>query len=278
MITGGKWVKILDDKGEMDLTQEITRLQFLDFVEDDVQITTNTQEIKGTDGVLTASSTFQPFKLILRFAYTGHDIHDYHLFKTRIRGIIYKRKAYYVMHSDFPSRRYLVVPESIEYEDKYGKNGEVSITFVVVNGYSESIRDTSDITFLTDYWAFEDGVVTDRDIAYEFTDKRFEIWNGSTDVIDPLMRHNLRIEITGVAPNGFTMTNYSNNTVFQYTAPFDGTLILDGVHPTIDGNRVGINTNFDFVQLEPGMNNIEIDGIDMPGNLNVKFKFRFIYR
>src|SRR5699024_12815599 len=39
-----------------------------------------------SDGVLVGSSTFAPFKLILRFAYVGTDIKDYHLFKTRIRS------------------------------------------------------------------------------------------------------------------------------------------------------------------------------------------------
>ena len=168
-----KWVNIISEAGTMSLTDEFTRLQFLDFVEEDAQITTNTLEIKGTDGVISGPSTFAPFKLTLRFAYVGTDIKDYHLFKTRIRQTIYKREAYYVQHSDMPGRKYAVLPASISYEDKYGKNGEVSIDFTVIKGYSESLKDTSDITFLTDYWQFENGVITD-DIAYEFNTPRFK--------------------------------------------------------------------------------------------------------
>ena len=273
-----KWVDIIDSKGTTRITDDFARLQFLDFQEEDVQTTVNSLEVKGTDGVLVGPSTFAPFKLILRFAYVGTDIKDYHLFKTRIRQTIYKREAYQIVQSDMPARLYSVLPSSISYEDKYGKNGEVTIEFTVFKGYAESLKDTSDITFLTDYWQWENGVITDENIQYEFNTKRFKVFNGSSDVIDALMRHELKIEITCNAPNGFTMTNHHTGDVFKYTKALNGKLVIDGVHPFIGSNRVGINTNHEFITLEPGFNNIEIDGIGMSGTINVKFKFRFIYR
>ena len=270
-----KWVDIIDSKGTTRITDDFARLQFLDFQEEDVQTTVNSLEVKGTDGVLVGPSTFAPFKLILRFAYVGTDIKDYHLFKTRIRQTIYKREAYYIVQSDMPSRKYAVLPSSISYEDKYGKNGEVTIEFTVFKGYAESLKDTSDITFLTDYWQWENGVVTDN-IAYSFDGPRFSVWNGSTDTIDPLMRHNLKIEIVANAPNGFTMTNHHTGDVFKYTKALNGKLVIDGVHPFIGSNRVGINTNHEFIKLAPGWNNIEIAGLT--GDIKVNFKFSFIYR
>ena len=273
-----KWVDIIDSKGTTRITDDFARLQFLDFQEEDVQTTVNSLEVKGTDGVLVGSSTFAPFKLILRFAYVGTDIKDYHLFKTRIRQTIYKREAYQIVQSDMPARLYSVLPSSISYEDKYGKNGEVTIEFTVFKGYAESLKDTSDITFLTDYWQFESGVLSHEDIKYVFDEKRFSVWNGSTDTIDPLMRHNLKIEIVANAPNGFTMTNHHTGDVFKYTKALNGKLVIDGVHPFIGSNRVGINTNHEFIKLDSQWNNIEIDGVGMSGDITVRFIFNFIYR
>lgn len=272
-----KWVKIISESGTKTLTDEFSRLQFLDFQEEDVQTVTNTLEIKGTDGVLTGPSTFSPFKLTLRFAYVGTDIKDYHLFKTRLRQEIYKREAYYVQHSDMPARKYAVIPAAISYEDMYGKNGEVSIDFTVIKGYSESLKDTSDITFLTDYWQWENGVITD-DIAYEFNTPRFTVWNGSTDTIDPLMRHNLIIEVKGVASTNFKIINHHTGDIFEYNSSLAQTskFKLDGVHPYVDGKRSGLNTNHEYIRLTSGWNNIEIQGLT--GDITVNFKFNFIYR
>ena len=176
-----------------------------------------------------------------------------------------------------PARKYAVIPSSISYEDKYGKNGEVTIEFSVFKGYAESLKDTSDITFLTDYWQWENGVITD-DIAYSFNGPRFSIWNGSFDTIDPLMRHDLVIEIKGVSDNGIVMTNHHTGDIFKYNKSMSqgSTLKIDGVHPYLNGDRVGINTNHEYIKLLPGWNNIEIAGLS--GDIKVDFKFSFIYR
>lgn len=272
-----KWVNIITGEGTKTLTSEFSRLQFLDFVEEDVQTTMNSLEVKGTDGVLVGPSTFAPFKLSLRFVYRGTDVKDYHLYKTRLRQEIYKRDPYYIVHSDMPGRKYAVLPSGISFDDKYAAQGECTIEFSVIKGYSESLKDTSDITFLTDYWQFENGVITDN-IAYTFNTARFSVWNGSSDEVDPLMRHNLVIEIKGVSESGITMTNHHTGDVFKYYKPIaqTSTLKIDGVHPYINNERAGVNTNYEYIKLAPGWNNIEIAGL--AGNVEVSFKFNFIYR
>lgn len=279
MIVNNKWVKIIDNKGTFDITQEISRIQYLDFVEDDVQISTNTTEIKGTDGVLVGSSTFQPFKLTLRFAYVGYDIKDYHLFKTRLRAIIFKRKAYYIVHSDFPGRKYAVVPESISYEDKYGRNGEVSISFSCVKGYSESLKDTSEYSLKDGTWQFENNLLSNDEIKYKHNTSYFKIYNGSSDKIDPHVRHDLKIIINIDAPNGFKLKNVTTGDVFEYKKPIkkNQTLTLQGVHPLINGERVGVDTNWKWITLEEGFNDIEITGTNI-GQNTTQWIFPFIYR
>lgn len=269
--------RMFNDKFDMMIT-DLPYLKLLDFKEEDVEVQTNNIEMKGKDGVIPGLNTFGPFKLVLRFYFKGHDINDYNLMKHKVRGLLYKREPYYIVHSFMPGKKYAVQCESTAISDVGSKAGEFEVTFNVIKGYSESLKDTLDTDFLSDNWQFESGLITDRDIKYQHNNKRFEIWNGSYDTIDPL-KHKLLIRIKANAPNGFKMTNHMNGTTFTYKGALKDyqTLILNGVHPILGDNRVGINTEFDWIELDPGFNNIEIDGVGV-SNVSVEFQFDFIYR
>lgn len=255
------------------------QFEFLDYVEDDVQTTTNTTEIKGTDGVIAGASNFAPFDLQLRFVFTGTDIHDYHLQKHKLRQIIYQREPYYVWHSDMPGKKYAVLPSSTEIEDIYSRNGEITIKFSVIKGYSESLRETDKFSLSSGEWQFETGVLSVDDIKYKHNTTGFKIYNGSTDTIDPHIRHKFRLLINIDAPKGFTITNNTTGDVFKYNKAIKKkqTLILNGVHPTIDNKRVGSNTNWQWITLAPGFNKIEITG-EYISNPTTQWVFPFIYR
>lgn len=253
-------------------------LKLLDYKEEDVDVRANTLEVKGRDGVLVGPSTFGPFKLILRFYYKGHDIHDYNLMKQRMRGLLFKREPYYIVHSFMPGKKYAVQCEGNAITDINGKAGEFEVTFSVYKGFSESLRDTLDVDFLSDYWQFEGGLISDREIKYKHNSKRFEIWNGSFDTIDPLT-HKLKIRIKANAPNGFKLTNHMTGQTIIYYGSLQSyqTLTFIGVHPVIGDERVGANTNHEWIELLPGFNNIEIDGVGV-SNVSTEFEFDFIYR
>ena len=272
-----KTVKIFNDDFENVLT-DINRLKFLDFDEEGVDVKTNTLEVKGKDGVLIGESTFGPFNLILRFFYRGSDTQDYNLLKQRLRGLLFRREPYYIVHSDMPGKKYAVYCTENAITDIGTKYGQFEISFVVYKGYSESLKDTSDVNFLSDDWQFEGGLITDKDISYKHNNKRFSIWNGSFDTIDPL-NHKLNIRIKANAPNGFSMINHMTGETFKYTGSLKDhqTLTLYGVNPVIGSDRVGVNTNHEWISLKPGMNNIEIDGVGM-NNVSAEFEFNFIYR
>lgn len=257
---------------------DMSYLKLLDFKEEDVEVRANTLEVKGRDGVLVGPSTFGPFKLVLRFYYKGHDIHDYNLMKQRMRGLLFKREPYYIVHSFMPGKKYAVQCEGNAITDVNGKAGEFEVTFSVYKGFSESLRDTLDVDFLSDYWQFEGGLISDREIKYKHNSKRFEIWNGSFDTIDPLT-HKLKIRIKADAPNGFKMTNHMTGQTVIYYGSLQSyqTLTFIGVHPVIGDERVGANTNHEWIELLPGFNNIEIDGVGV-SNVSAEFEFDFIYR
>ena len=275
----GKWVKMIKGSNETILT-DIDDLMYLDFKEEDVESRINLQEISGVDGGLLSPISFAPFNLILRFVYSGSDIKDYHLLKKKMRSILYTREPFYIVHSDMPSMKYAVITDSTAIEDLYGRNGTFEVTFTVFKGYSESLYETDQYSNTSDKWQFGNDTVINDDIKYKHNSSEFKIFNGSSDTIAPFPhRHKLIIKINVDASNGFKLINRTTGDVFEYKKSItkNKQIVINGIYPTIDGNRVGINTNHEWLTLSPGFNDIEITGENI-SNPTVEFIFPFIYR
>lgn len=283
-----KEVKMFNDDFSEIIT-DIPRLKFLDYNEEGVEVNANTTEINGTDGVLMGPTTFGPFNLVLRFFFTGTDKHDYHLLKQKMRGLLFRREPFYIWHSDMPGKKYAVYTNENSVENIGTRFGEFEVTFVVYKGYSESLLDTSQMSLSRDTgFQFEGGNLSDSNIKYKHTSSRFKIFNGSDDAINPLLGYNFKIKINVDAPKGFKIKNKTTSkklkdgtetNVFEYKKAITrGTQILiDGVHPIIDNERVGIDTNWGWLTLDKGFNDIEIAG-DGIKNHTVEFIFNYVYR
>ncbi|MCG2355704.1 phage tail family protein [Staphylococcus epidermidis] len=270
---------MFNDSFETVLT-DIPNLTFLDFDEEEIEVKANTVEISGTDGVLLGGTSYGPFKLVLRFFYRGQDTRDYNLLKQRLRSILFRREPYYIVHSDMPGKKYAVYCEANAITDIGTKFGAFEISFNVFRGYSESLLDTGQFSLSrADKWQFENGLLADENIKYTHSTTSFKIVNGSSDTIDPLMRHKLKIKMNINAPKGFKMTNKTTGDVFEYTKELKSNkqLVIDGVHPIINKQRVGVNTNYQWITLAPGENEIEITGEGI-SNVKAQFIFNFIYR
>ena len=274
-----KKVRIFDNEQDYYLT-DIKGLKFLDFEEEDVDARVNATEIQGMDGVLMSPFSFGPFNLKLRFFYRGTDSKDYRLMKQKLRGMLFKRTPYFINHSDMPGIKYAVYCEENAITDIAHKYGEFEITFVVYKGYSESLYETNQYDKTSDKWQFGNGLLVNDDIKYKHNATSFRIFNGSSDTIAPFPhRHKLVIKVNVNAPNGFKLFNRTTGDVFGYKQAIKSNqqLIINGVYPTINGKRVGINTNHEWLSLAPGYNDIEITGTDITQS-TVEFIFPFIYR
>ncbi|MDW3983119.1 phage tail family protein [Staphylococcus saprophyticus] len=274
-----KWVKMITDNGTTDLT-DIDGLMYLDFKEEDVENRINLQEISGVDGGLLSPISFAPFNLILRFVYSGVDVTDYHLLKKQLRSMLYSRTPFYIVHSDMPGMKYAVITDSTAIEDVYGRNGTFEITFTVYKGYSESLCETNQYDKTSDKWQFGNGLLVNDDIKYKHNTTSFKIFNGSSDTIAPFPhRHKLIIKLNVNAPKGFKLINRTTGDIFEYKKAITKIkqIIINGIYPTIDGKRVGIDTNHEWLTLAPGYNDIEIIGTDIT-EPTAEFIFPFIYR
>lgn len=274
-----KWVKMITDNGTTDIT-DIDGLMYLDFKEEDVENRISLQEISGVDGGLLSPISFAPFNLILRFVYSGVDVTDYHLLKKQLRSMLYSRTPFYIVHSDMPGMKYAVVTDSTAVEDVYGRNGTFEVTFTVYKGYSESLYETNEYDKTSDKWQFGNGLLVNDDIKYKHNTTSFKIFNGSSDTIAPFPhRHKLIIKLNVNAPKGFKLINRTTGDVFEYKKAItkNKQIIINGIYPTIDGKRVGIDTNHEWLTLAPGYNDIEIIGTDIT-EPTAEFIFPFIYR
>lgn len=273
-----KSVRIFNENFSTKLT-DFPGLIFLDAEEDSVEVNTSTQEITGTDGVLLGPTTFGSFNLVLNFAFKGVDTKDLRLMKQKLRNLLFKREPYYVWHSDAPGKKYAVYCDSNENEDLTNSFATFEVTFVAYKGYSESYKMTDEFSRNDATWQFETGVTIDDSIKYTHESTVFKIYNGSTDTIDPLLRHDLQIKINMDAPNGFKLTNKTTGNIFEYKKKLKNNqnFILNGVYPLLNNKRVGIDTNWQWITLDPGMNQIEIAGKDIK-NVKTQWIFPFIYR
>ncbi|MEB7678147.1 phage tail family protein, partial [Staphylococcus saprophyticus] len=129
---------------------------------------------------------------------------------------------------------------------------------------------------------------SDDEIKYKHTTTSFKIYNGSSDTINPLLRHQFKLLVNIDAPKGFKIKNKSTSKklndgtetdVFEYKKGIKKSqqLVINGVHPFIDNKRVGIDTNWQWLTLDKGFNEIEITGENI-SNVTTQWIFPFIYR
>ena len=115
-----------------------------------------------------------------------------------------------------PGKKYAVYCEENAIERKTPTFGVFSIKFVVFKGYSESLKDTSQFSLSSGDWQFEAGVLSDDEIKYTHDTTAFKIYNGSSDTINPLLRHQFKLLVNIDAPKGFKIKNKTTGDVFEY--------------------------------------------------------------
>lgn len=273
-----KWVEIWDDKENFKLT-DIYGLNFLDYELIESSVKTNEVDMPGIDGVMVGTNTLEPFDIVLNFFFDGADKHDLNLFAEKLRKKLRRRDPFYLRHSYLPGIKYAINSAEINHEKLNHSDAEITMTFHCYKGYSESFKETNEYSLYSDNWQFENNLLSDSNIKYKHNTTSFSIYNGSTDTINPLLRHKFKLLINIDAPNGFKLENKTTGDVFEYKKPIkkNTQIMIQGVHPFIGNNRVGIDTNWKWITLDAGYNEIEITGKNI-GETSTQWIFPFIYR
>lgn len=149
-----------------------------------------------------------------------------------------------------------------------------SIQFEIPSGYKYS-RVRSDVIDV-DHTSFGMNFKLTDTPVYKQTATKFKIYNPSDIAIDPYyQRHDLMLLIEFVG-RSYQITNTTNGTSYQYKHASNGNdnIVLSGLSTMLNGKPASQNTDFGFIKLEKGWNDILVRGAT---SHTTTFSFPFIY-
>lgn len=138
-------------------------------------------------------------------------------------------------------------------------------------GYSDDVMD-----YDSGLWQMGMNLPMNRSLQYEYNATRsFQIYNASDITVDPIQHHDLQV----IVKNTTGQVRIENTTTGNYVA-YNGTLtttdqlVWDGVNLYLNGQLANNSTDFTYLTLAPGYNDIKIIST---ADLDIDFHFRFIY-
>lgn len=262
--------------GEVSLVEKF-KLRLIEIIPPTIVTNENTRTINGLDGVVPSSNTFAPMKIAFKLRLNAQDNFDYHLTIQSIKSFLNRRGVYYVKHDKLPYIQYATTSCDVSIARSSSFTGEVTLTFNVFKGCGESVLTTSQIHDEPGKWAIGGNLTTSDELKYKHSKNKFVISNLSDDVIDPLMRHSMKITFTGNVSTQLTISNKTTENMFIYKGSLakNKELVIDGVFPMLGGTHVGSRTNHEIITLATGDNDFEVSGAT---DFTVAFDFNFLYR
>lgn len=149
-----------------------------------------------------------------------------------------------------------------------------SIQFEVPSGYKYSLSRSDAVTI--DDISFGMNFHLNEKPFYTQTANSFSIFNPSDIAVDPYyQRHDLML-LVQFSGSSYQITNNTNGTNYQYNGAINSSdsLVLNGLSTTLNGNPASQNTNFGYIKLEKGWNDIAVSGAT---SHTTTFSFPFIY-
>lgn len=138
-------------------------------------------------------------------------------------------------------------------------------------GYSDDVMD-----YNSGLWQMGMNLPMNQSLQYEYNATRsFQIYNASDIEVNPIQHHDLQV----IVKNTTGQVRIENTTTGNYVA-YNGTLtttdqlVWDGVNLYLNGSLANNSTDFTYLTLAPGYNDIKIIST---ADLDIDFHFRFIY-
>ncbi|MFR0553402.1 phage tail domain-containing protein [Loigolactobacillus coryniformis subsp. coryniformis] len=149
-----------------------------------------------------------------------------------------------------------------------------SIQFEIPSGYKYSLNRSDSVT--VDNISFGMNFHLNEKPVYTQTANSFRIYNPSDIAIDPYyQRHDLMLLIQ-FSGNSYQITNTTNGSSYKYNNASNGAdnIVLNGLSTILNGQSASQNTDFGFIKLEKGWNDIIVQGAT---SHTTTFSFPFIY-
>ena len=234
------------------------------------------QDDTTRDGSRLTGVNFGKLVFTANFLLHSQDYYDQKLVRHEIYQIFGDRELVRI-RSDIDFQK-VMYARPTSFDIKFVNDGSsdslFSIQFEVPSGYKYSMSRSDAVTI--DDISFGMNFHLDEQPVYTHTANSFRIFNPSDIAVDPYyQRHDLML-LVQFSGNSYQITNNTNGTNYQYNGAIKSSdsLVLNGLSTTLNGNPASQNTNFGYIKLEKGWNDITVSGAT---SHTTTFSFPFIY-
>ena len=238
--------------------------------------TNNYQDDVTQDGSQFTGTTFGKLIFTANFLLHSHNFYDQKLLRHEIYQLFGDRELVR-FRTDIDLEK-VMYGRPTSFDIKFVNDGSddslFSIQFEIPSGYKYS-RVRSDAISM-DHTSFGMNFKLTDTPVYKQTATKFKIYNPSDIAIDPYyQRHDLMLLIK-FSGSFYQITNQTNGTSYKYNQAIGSSdeLILNGVATTLNGTPVSQNSDFGYIKLEKGWNDIMVSGA---ASHETTFSFPFIY-
>lgn len=238
--------------------------------------TNNYQDEVTKDGSRFTGATFSKLIFTANFLLRSTDYYDQKLLRHEIYQLFGDRELVR-FRTDIDLEK-VMYGRPTSFDIKFVNDGSddslFSIQFEIPSGYKYSIARSDEMTLETTSFGMNH-MLNERPF-YRWTTNEFKIYNPSDVAIDPYyQQHDFNI-IISFSGESISIVNNTNGTNYQYNKSIgsDQELILHGLVTMIDGKSDSLNSNFGYIKLEKGWNDITVSGAT---SHKTTFSFPFVY-
>lgn len=227
--------------------------------------TDNLQKIGLMDGSRLLSTSYSTRELKMEIFFEGLDEGDAELTYDALQRFLISREPYWICFANWPQRMYYVKAKLSAPTFAGDRHWTCEVTFTDLIGLSRSVGTTQDPVI-----GFGNNLT--KPAQYTFNSGSFTVINHSDVMIDPERRgHPFKMTLRGSSEGKMKITNKTTGDVFERqdlvdgnnkvvkSSKFNGTYVIDGVRPTLDGKSDEYNTNHGIITLQIGANDFQVD-------------------
>ena len=200
--------------------------------------TDNVKKVGFQDGSRLMSTTFDSRQLKIELLFSGVDETDALLALESAQRFLVAREPYWIAFGNWQNRMYYGTATMGDPNYLSDKAWTCEVTFTDLMGLSRSIG--TSLSSTEDMWGVNDNIPNNGDYpSFSFSingSGSFSVYNFSDVMIDPERRgHPFKMTCKGQGGTNMTVTNQTTNTILEKETAFDGTFVLDGVNPLLNG-------------------------------------------
>lgn len=221
--------------------------------------TDNTKKIGFQDGSRLMSTTYDSRQLSIKLQYSGKSETDAMLAFESAQRFFVAREPYWITFANWQNRMYYGTATMSAPTYSNEKDWTCEVTFTDLMGLSRSIG--TSLSSTEDMWGVNDNIPNNGDYpSYSFSSNSFSVYNLSDVLIDPERRgHPFKMTCKGSSGGNFKVTNKTTGDEIYKKSAFNGTFVLNGVNPELDGTGCLLDTDCGIITLQIGKNDFEVE-------------------